>query len=58
MTREEIAKVVKEIKEHCRNNHCKNCEAQTAYGCVFMSGYPDNWVYIVGSDKVESEEKE
>lgn len=52
MTREEIDKVVKEIREHCRNNNCRNCEAQINNGCVFMSSYPNEWAY----DKTESEE--
>lgn len=43
MTREEIDKTVEEIREHCRNNICNNCEAYTIHGCVFMSSYPDSW---------------
>jgi hypothetical protein len=41
MTREEIDKTVKEIRDHCRNNVCDHCEAHTIHGCVFMSSYPD-----------------
>lgn len=52
--REEIDKVVKEIRELCRNNNCRNCEAQTNNGCVFMSSYPNEWAY----DVTESEDKE
>ena len=54
MTREEIDKVVKEIREHCRNNCCRSCEAYTVDGCVFMSSYPNEWVYR----KAESEEQD
>ena len=55
MTREEICKVVKEIKEHCKNNNCKNCEAYTIHGCVFTSGSPDEWSINKKIDKAESE---
>lgn len=50
MTREEIDKVVKEIREHRRNN---NCKAYTIHGCVFMSSYPDSWFT---TEEAESEE--
>ena len=56
MTREEITKVVKEIREHCSNNNCRSCEAQGLHGCVFMSGYPNEWCYIPEVDEVENEE--
>lgn len=39
MTREEIENVVEEIREHCRNRECRNCEAMTIHGCVFMTNY-------------------
>lgn len=55
MTREEINKVVEEIREHCRNNNCSNCEAKTIHGCVFLSGYPNEWFTTEEADK-ESEE--
>lgn len=54
MTREEIDKAVKEIREHCRNNNCRTCEAFTNQGCVFMSSYPNAWFTIVEAKDVES----
>lgn len=56
MTSEEIDKIVKKIREYCRNNNCRNCEAQTGQGCLFMSSYPNEWVCIAETDKAESEE--
>ena len=56
MTKEEIEQAVKEIREHCRNNNCINCEAQTTHGCVFMSSYPNEWFTTEEADKAESEE--
>ena len=58
MTREEIDKVVKEIREHCRNNACRHCEAQTIHGCVFLSSYPEAWFTTEEADKIEREEGE
>ena len=55
MTKEEIDKVVKEIREHCRKNNCGNCEAKTIHGCVFMSAYPNEWFTTEEADKEESE---
>ena len=55
MTREEIDKTIKEIREHCRNAYCRNCDARTVYGCVFMSSYPNEWLTTIEADK-ESEE--
>ncbi len=44
MTREEIDDVVEKVREHCMNSQCNgNCNAQTKYGCVFMSSYPNEW---------------
>lgn len=43
MTKEKIDEVVKEIREHCRHNNCRNCDAYTIHGCVFMSSYPNEW---------------
>lgn len=51
MTREEIDKVVKEIREHCKNNNCNNCEAKTINGCVFRSGFPNEWLTTEEADK-------
>lgn len=52
MTRERIDKVVKEIREHCRNNNCRTgCEAYTIHGCVFMSSYPNEWFTTKEADK-------
>lgn len=53
MNKEKIDKVVKEIREHCRNNVCRNCEAQTIHGCVFMSSYPNEWFTTEEADKIE-----
>ena len=55
MTSEEIDKVVEEIREHCRNNHCKHCEAYTIHGCVFLSGEPNEWFT---TEEAESEDEE
>lgn len=52
MTRERIDKVVKEIREHCRNHSCRyDCEAYTIHGCVFMSSYPNEWFTTKEADK-------
>lgn len=59
MTREEIDKVVKEIREHCRSRNCRsNCEAYTIYGCVFTGSYPNAWFTTEEVDKAESEEED
>ncbi|GEM_PF-4446273 len=57
MTREEIDKAVKKIRGHCRNSgSCRNCEAKSIYGCVFMNGYPNEWFTTEEADKAESNE--
>ena len=53
MKREEIDNVIKEIREHCRNNNCRNCEAYSIHGCVFMSSYPDEWFTTKEAEKEE-----
>lgn len=60
MTNEELAKVVKEIREHCKSNEsCRNCAARSIRGCcVFMSGSPNEWVIPKESYKEESEVKD
>lgn len=57
MTKEEINKAIEEIRGHCRNNSCQNCEAYTVHGCAFMSSYPNAWLTIIEADKEESENK-
>lgn len=54
MTKEEIDEIVKKVREHCRNNNCRNCNAETILGCVFLSGYPNEWFTTEG---MESEVK-
>lgn len=57
MTREEIDKAVKKIRGHCRNRvSCRNCEAKSVYGCVFMSSYPFEWFTTEEADKAKSNE--
>lgn len=53
MTREEIDKIVEKIREYCRNNNCRNCEAKTTHGCVFMSGYPNEWFTTEEAEREE-----
>ncbi len=57
MTKDEIDKAVKEIREHCRHNNCRNCEAYTIHECVFMNGSPDEWFTIEEADKEGGEEE-
>ncbi len=51
MTREEIDNVIKKIREHCRKRECRNCEARTIHGCVFMTNYLNEWVTTEEADK-------
>lgn len=53
MTREEIDKVVKEIREHCRNSNCRSCDAYTIHGCVFMSSYQNEWFTTEEAEELE-----
>ena len=48
MTRKEIDEVVKEIREHCRNKNCRNCEAQTVLGMVSGCGVVSNAPALCG----------
>ena len=56
MNKEQIDKAIEEIREHCLNNACNHCEAQTIRGCVFMSSYPMAWFTTEEADKIENEE--
>ena len=53
MTREEINKVIEEIREHCKNNSCLHCEAYTVHGCVFITSYPNEWLTTIELNKEE-----
>jgi len=53
--RKEIDNMIKEIREYCKNNNCKECEAYTIHGCVFMSSFPNEWFTTEEADKEEQE---
>ena len=54
MTSKEIEEVVNKIRKHCGDNVCSTCDAaRMNHGCVFLNGYPNEWVYIAGMNKKE-----